>query len=158
MRRLLQRPTEHDVPACTWMYFVICRIVLLILWCPRHGARLGPGVTDTWGRARRVLCPTEPEAAAIWQSSSPPWPNFLYRMSCSLSIWTINRCSFSRFTSSSFYKSRYLIYDPLCHSAIWLNGRLITCKCFWHQMPMSSFIQEKDRCPIDASNFMNKWF
>lgn len=28
----------HYVPACTWMYFVMCRNVLLILWCPRRSA------------------------------------------------------------------------------------------------------------------------
>jgi len=43
-------PNKHDVPACTWMYFVMCRIVLLVLWCPRHRARLGYGVTCTHNR------------------------------------------------------------------------------------------------------------
>jgi len=77
----------HYVPACTWMYFVMCRNVLLILWCPRRSA--GParphGLTCGAGPDPELRL-TEPKAAAIWQSLSSIMAKLLYRMSCSLSI------------------------------------------------------------------------
>ena len=100
------------VAMCYWYCGVLSVAPGLSRASRAHCAHVCP-----WGRARRVPCPTEPEAAAIWQPPSI-MAKLLYRMSCSLSIWTINRCSFSRLTFCYLYESR--IYAILEMPLIWM--------------------------------------